>query len=163
MRINYPIIYIIAILLSTNIYAQKLDSLILKKSTPKIENPNIKKLDSLHKKFNIALNELYDKGYTVSTSEYEAPVFYHVQNYGKQKLLNDYLYEQLEETTDSFKAYFKIEVEWNGNINYIKLVGYTGNINNVDFTCLWKNIKANPATEFNIPVKTVVSIPISKN
>ncbi|OUS02645.1 hypothetical protein A9Q86_02945 [Flavobacteriales bacterium 33_180_T64] len=163
MRIHYPIILILTILLSTFTYAQKIDSLILKNNIPKIENPNIKHLGSLHKKFNNSLNKLSEKGYLVSTKEYQAPNFYHVQNDGTEISLNDFLYEKLEKSTNSFKAYFKIEVEWNGRINYVKLVGYIGNIDNIDFISLWKNIKANPATEFNIPAKTIVTIPISKN
>ncbi len=163
MRINYPVIYLLAILLSTNIYAQKIDSLIIKNNIPKIENPNSKHLDSLHKKFNKALNNFLEKENTVSTKEYQSPSFYHIQHNGIKIPLNDYLKGQLKETIDNFKAYFKVEVEWNGRINYVKLVGYTGKIDNIDFVSIWKKIKANPATEFNIPSKSIVTIPIYKN
>lgn len=163
MKTHHSLILILTILVSSFTYSQKIDSLILKNSSPKIENPNIKQLDSLHAKFNNSLNKLSEKGNLVSTEEYQAPHFYYTQNDGTEITLNDYVHEKLENSTNSFKAYFKIEVEWNGKINFVKLVGYIGNINNVDFISLWNNIKANPATEFNIPVKTIVTIPIIKN
>ncbi|WP_299229669.1 hypothetical protein [uncultured Psychroserpens sp.] len=163
MRINNLKILILAFLLSASTYAQKIDSLILKNNLPKIENPSIKHLDSLHLKFNKSLNRFLEKEYSVSTNEHQSPSFYHIQNNGIKISLNDYLKEQLKETKNNFKAYFKIEVEWNGRINFIKLVGYTGEIDDVDFVSIWKNIKAKPGIEFSIPAKSIVTIPIYKN
>ena len=163
MKINIKIILILITCFSTNLYSQKLDSIILKNNNPKVENPKIKSLDSVRTKFNNSLNNLSDKGYLVSTNEYNAPNFFYTQNDGKEITLNDYFYKELKKISTKFKAYFKIEIDWNGQINFVKLAGYQGDIRNIDFVTLWKGIKAKPATEFGIPIKTLVTIPIIKN
>ncbi len=163
MKIIIKIILIFITCFSTNLYGQKLDSIILINNNPKVENPKIKSLDSIRKKFNNSLNNLSDKGYLVSTNEYNAPDFFYTQNDGEKISLNDYFYKELKKASTTFKVYFKIEVDWNGQINFVKLADYQGDIRNVDFVTLWKGIKANPATEFSIPIKTLVTIPIVKN
>ncbi|MEM6721242.1 MAG: hypothetical protein AAF611_18085 [Bacteroidota bacterium] len=162
MKINSIHVLILIFLFPASFYAQELDESILKKSTSYIENPNSKLLDSISKKFDRAITNFYENGYTVSTDEYKAPSFYYIQANGKQKSFNAYVQQYFKGLSNSFRAYFKIEVDWNGAINFIKLEGHTGSIDNIDFINFWKNIKANPATQFKIPIKTVIVAQIIK-
>ena len=163
MKITTKILVILITCLSINTYCQKLDSLILKGSTTEVENPKMSSLDSLHTNLNKTLNNLYDKEMSVSTAEYKAPVFFFIDGAGKEVSINEYFYNELKKVSTKFKAYFQIEVDWNGQINFVKLQTYQGNIDKVDFINLWKGINEIPATDFGIPVRTMVTIPIVKN
>ncbi|MUU79898.1 hypothetical protein [Winogradskyella endarachnes] len=163
MNPNYLMIILLFFGFSTISFAQRLDSLIYKNDIPKIENPNTKKLDSISERFNKGLNKLTNQGYTVSTNEYVEPVFYHLKADGNRLSFNEYIKEQFEAKSNKFKAFFKIEVEWNGRINYVELVGYIGDIENLDFISFWKKIRAEPAKKFDIQTKRITTITINKN
>ncbi|GGF69614.1 hypothetical protein [Wenyingzhuangia marina] len=163
MKTNYLILFLIIISISNNSYSQKLDSLLFENNTPKIENPNTDRLDSISKEFYNKINNLADEGVIMNTKESKSPIFFHVKEDGTKISLIDFFNEQFGKKTNRFRAFFKVEIDWNGQINFVRLVGYIGNIDNIDFTNFWKKIKVHPATEFNIPIKTIVTIPINKN
>ena len=163
MKTTCSTILLLLFSFSTACFAQKIDSLIYKNDIPKIENPNAKRLDSISEKFNIGLNKLTDQGHTVSTNEYIEPIFYYSKADGNRLSLNEFLKEQFEMKSNKFKAFFKVEVEWNGRINFVKLVGYIGDIKNIDFINFWNKIKAEPAKQFDIPTKRIITITVNKN
>jgi hypothetical protein len=163
MKITYSTILLLLFSYSTTCFAQKIDSLIYKNDIPKIENPNAKILDSISEQFNKGLNKLTDQGHTVSTNAIIEPIFYCLKADGNRLSFNEFLKEQFETKSNKFKAFFKVEVEWNGRINSVKLVGYIGNIENIDFISFWNKIKAEPAKKFDIQSKRITTITINKN
>ena len=163
MRASIRIVLMLMFCLSTGLYSQSLDSIIFRRATLKKENPKIKSLDSLRKKFGQSLIKLTNEGYSVSTDEIEKPILYYTKNDSLEIGLERHIKDKLRGNQNRFKAYFEIEIDWNGEINFIKLKRYKGDIFNVDFVSLWQGVKAYPATEFCIPVKEIVLIPIINN
>lgn len=130
-------------------------------STLVIPNPFQSELDSLKLRVNDVNSKIEEEGASVYVEQEVLPTFYSITQNGDTLSLNEYLTVSYKgNSVSNFTAYFQIQVDWKGSIQFVGLLRSTGNIDDQFFNELFEGLRAKPGTLWGIPTNQKVTIPI---